>query len=67
MSPKEQREHWMHICDALRNAREGVSIDLHKVAEVADRLRPHWPSFDYTLRLISQKIRSGAVLASQGA
>lgn len=58
MSPREQREHWMLICNNLRNSREGGVVDRQKVADLADKLLPHWPSFDYTLRLISQKLRA---------
>jgi len=62
MSPREQREHWMQICNNLRHSREGGNVDLHKVADLAEKLLPHWPSFDYTLRLISQKLRAQPAL-----
>ena len=63
MGYKEQKEHWRFIMASLRENRLGGEIDSHRVAELAERLLPHWPSFDFTLRLISKKMRTSVQYA----
>jgi|GEM_PF-2365610 len=67
MNPKEKREHWMQIYQGIRNGRQGGSIDQAHLARLAESLMPHCPSFDYTLKLISQKMRGQSDIGDQFA
>ncbi len=57
MTKAQQRSAWKTLTDLLHDARHGRPVDGRVGVQMAEALAPHWPSFDLTLRRISQRMR----------
>lgn len=58
MTKLQQRSAWKTLTDMLHDARHGRPVDARLGLQVAEALAPHWPSFDLTLRRISQRLNA---------
>jgi len=58
MTPREHRDRWVQLLRGIQSNHQGGNINRREVAELAETLLPDWPSFDYTLRLISRTMRA---------